>query len=73
MMKVSRKIALTQRVEEGSGMTKLEFLRLKVNSDAYLHEAIQRIALVISNELLDIPQGGGAYDRQRKSRQWSRK
>lgn len=73
MMKVSRKIALTQCVEEASGLTKLEFLRLKINSDAYLHEAIQRIALVISNELLDIPQGGGAYDRQRKSRQWSRK
>jgi len=73
MMRTSRKTALTQPVEEASGLTKLEFLRLKVNSDAYLHEAIQRIALVISNELLDIPQGGGAYDRQRKSRQWSRK
>jgi len=59
--------------EEVSGLSKLEVLREKINNEDYLHEAIQRIALVISNELLDIPQGGRSYERQRKSRQWTRK
>ena len=56
-----------------SGLSKLEVLRLKINNEDYLHEAIQRIALIISNELLDLPQGGRSYERQRKSRQWPRK
>ena len=60
-------------LEEASGPGKLEVLRMKINNEDYLHEAIQRIALIISNELLDLPQGGGAYERQRKSRQWPRK
>ena len=58
--------------EEGSGLSKLEVLREKINNEDYLHEAIQRIALIISNELLDLPQGGRSYERQRKSRQWPR-
>ena len=60
-------------VEEASGLSKLEVLRLKINNEDYLHEAIQRIALIISNELLDLPRGGRLYERQRKSRQWPRK
>ena len=60
-------------IEEGSGLSRLEVLRQKINSKDYVHEAIQRIALIISNELLDLPQGGGSYERQRKSRQWPRK
>ena len=60
--------------DEGtSGLSKLEVLRLKINNEDYLHEAIQRIALIISNELLDLPRGGRLYERQRKSRQWPRK
>jgi hypothetical protein len=47
---------------------KLEILREKINNEEYLHEAIQRIALILSNELLDIPQGGWNYERQRKRR-----
>jgi hypothetical protein len=46
----------------------LEALRKKINNEEYLHEAIQRIALILSNELLDIPQGGWNYERQRKRR-----
>jgi hypothetical protein len=46
----------------------LEALREKINNEEYLHEAIQRIALILSNELLDIPQGGWNYERQRKRR-----
>jgi hypothetical protein len=59
--------------EESFGLSRLEVLRLKINNEDYLHEAIQRIALIISNELLDLPQGGRSYERQRKSRQWPRK
>ena len=72
-------IAVTPRTsrrlpdEEVSGLSKLEVLREKINNEDYLHEAIQRIALIISNELLDLPQGGRSYERQRKSRQWPRK
>jgi len=61
------------RDEEIPGLSKLEILRLKINNEEYLHEAIQRIALIISNELLDLPRGGRSYERQRKSRQWPRK
>ena len=69
MIRVSRKTP----IDEGTGLSRLEVLRQKINNEDYLHEAIQRIALVISNELLDLPQGGRSYERQRKSRQWSRK
>ena len=73
MITVMRKASLALPCEEGSGLSKLEVLRQKINNEDYLHEAIQRIALIISNELLDIPQVGGSYERQRKSRQWQRK
>ena len=56
-----------------SKVTRLEVLRQKVNNEDYLHEAIQRIALIISNELLDLTRGGRTYEQQRKSRQWARK
>ena len=61
------------REEVLGGPKRLEILRQKVNDEDYLHEAIHRIALIISNELLDLPQGGRSYEQQRKSRQWSRK
>ena len=60
-------------IEEASGLSRLELLRQKINSEDYLHEAIHRIALIISNELLDLSHGGRSYEQQRKSRQWSRK
>jgi len=53
-------------------LSRLETIRKKINNEEYLHEAIQRIALIISNELLDLPQGGRSYEQQRKSRQWPR-
>ena len=43
-------------------------LREKINNEEYLYEAIQRIALILSNELLDIPRGGLNYEQQRKGR-----
>ena len=73
MITVTQNISLRPSLEEETGLSKLEILRMKINNEEYLHEAIQRIALIISNELLDLPQGGRSYERQRKSRQWSRK
>ena len=73
MIAMTQKSLLKQSGEEVTGLSKLEVLRQKINNEEYLHEAIQRIALIISNELLDLPQGGRSYERQRKSRQWSRK
>jgi len=69
----TKTMGLETHDEEISGLSKLEVLRLKINNDDYLHEAIQRMALVISNELLNLPRGGRQYERQRKSRQWPRK
>jgi hypothetical protein len=45
----------------------LEIIRNKINNKEYIHEAIQRIALILSNELLDISRGG-VYHEQRKRR-----
>lgn len=45
-----------------------DLLRQKINDEEYLNEAIQRIALVLTNELLDISPGGTFYGRQRKRR-----
>jgi hypothetical protein len=50
------------------GSAKLEQLRNKINNQDYLYEAIQRIALILSNELLNISQGGIVNERQRKGR-----
>jgi hypothetical protein len=54
--------------DEALEPARLELLRSKIGSDDYLGEAIERIALILSNELLDIPQGGIFYERQRKGR-----
>jgi hypothetical protein len=40
------------------GASELEKLRSKINDKAYLYEAIECLAVVLSNELLNIPQGG---------------
>jgi hypothetical protein len=73
MIVVTPKTSLKQPKDEGLRLARLEVLRQKINNEDYLYEAIQRIALIISNELLDLPQGGRSYERQRKSRQWTRK
>ena len=73
MMTVVPRTSIRRLEEQITGLSKLEVLRLKINNEDYLHEAIQRIALIISNELLDLPQGGRSYERQRKSKQWPRK
>jgi hypothetical protein len=47
---------------------KLESLQQRINDDDYLHAAIQRLALVLSNELMEITTEGGKNERQRKRR-----
>jgi hypothetical protein len=67
MITVSQK-ALSGVKQRGLGDSELEALRKKVNSEEYIYEAIQRIALILSNELLDIPHGGTNYEQQRRRR-----
>jgi hypothetical protein len=55
-------------LEESLESAKLRQLRIKINNKDYLYEAIQRIALVLSNELLDINQREPYHERQRKRR-----
>ncbi|MDR2942980.1 MAG: hypothetical protein LBV17_10355 [Treponema sp.] len=47
---------------------KLELLRRRVNDEGYLHAAIQRLAMVLSNELMDLTQEAERHERQRKKR-----
>jgi hypothetical protein len=47
---------------------KLELLRQRINDENYLTAAIQRLALILSNELMDISSEGGRNERQRKRR-----
>jgi len=47
---------------------KLDLLRRRINDENYLHAAIQRLALVLSNELMEITSEGGRNERQRKRR-----
>ena len=73
MIAVAQNTLLKLHAEENSKLAKLELLRQKINNEEYLHEAIQRIALIISNELLDLHPGGRPYGHKRKSRSWPRK
>ena len=67
MIVVSQEVPRRSRPEKSLGTSELEALRAKINSEEYVYEAIQRIALILSNELLDIPQGG-SHEQQRKGR-----
>ncbi|MCL2180233.1 MAG: hypothetical protein FWB83_03810 [Treponema sp.] len=45
---------------------RVEILRRRINDEDYLHAAIQRLALVMSNELMDISKEGGCNERKRR-------
>ena len=47
---------------------RVDLLRRCIDDDNYLHAAIQRLALVMSNELMEITTQGGRNERQRKKR-----
>jgi len=53
-------------LEQSLSSAELEYLRNRINDQEYLYEAIQRIALVLSNELLDVSQGGKYNESRRK-------
>jgi len=55
-------------MEQTLSSTKLEQLRCRINDENYLHAAIQRLALVLSNELMEMTQEGLRHERQRKRR-----
>jgi hypothetical protein len=50
--------------DDGLSSSRIAILRQKIDNEDYLLEAIQRIAQILSNELLDIPQGGALYERK---------
>jgi len=45
---------------------RLDVLRRQINDEDYLHAAIQRLALVLSNELMEITSEGGRNERKRR-------
>jgi hypothetical protein len=54
--------------EQALNSCELELLQRRINDEDYLHAAIQRLALVLSNEIMDITTEGGRNERQRKKR-----
>jgi len=55
-------------IEQALNSKKLELLRRRINDEDYLCAAIQRLALVLSNELMEITTEGRQNERQRKRR-----
>ena len=55
-------------LEQSLSSAELEKIRTRINDQDYLFEAIQRMALILSNELIDFTQGGKRDERQRKRR-----
>ena len=55
-------------LEQSAQSARLEQLRNRINDEDYLHAAIQRIAMVMSNELTEMSQGRKHNERQRKKR-----
>jgi hypothetical protein len=44
----------------------IEFFRKKINNKEYLSEAIERIAMVLSNEIPELTHGGAYNERKRR-------
>jgi hypothetical protein len=55
-------------VEQALKAKELEQMRQRINNEDYLHAAIQRLALVMSNELMDVSQEGKSHEQRRKRR-----
>lgn len=56
-------------IEQTLMSNRLDTLRRRINDETYLHAAIQRLALVMSRELMDLYSEGGKNERRRKRRQ----
>jgi len=55
-------------IEQALNSQRLEALRQRINDEDYLHAAIQRLALILSNELMGLSVEGKRHERQRKRR-----
>ncbi|GHV81987.1 hypothetical protein AGMMS49991_05450 [Spirochaetia bacterium] len=63
MIMVPRIASPVGQIESLASAARIEDLRKKINNEDYLGEAIQRIAQILSNEILDVPHGG-SYERK---------
>jgi hypothetical protein len=57
-------IAAQERRRKVSDPNRVLELKAKINNEEYLYGAIFRIAQVLSNEIMGIPQGGTNDERQ---------
>jgi hypothetical protein len=48
------------------GPDELELLKLKINDQQYLYDAINCLAMILSNEILNIRQGGIDHEWERR-------
>jgi len=55
-------------IEQALNSKRLETLRQRINDEDYLQAAIQRLALILSKELMEMTQEGESHERQRKGR-----
>ncbi|MCL2809947.1 MAG: hypothetical protein FWD24_07810 [Treponema sp.] len=58
--------SMTQSFNSITSECYVEILRRRINDENYLNAAIQRLALVMSNEILDISSEGGRNERKRR-------
>jgi hypothetical protein len=59
---------LEQALNSNIPDSRLELIRRRINDEDYLYAAIQRLALVMSNEIMEITTKGGRHEQQRKRR-----
>ena len=46
--------------------SRMELLQRRINDENYLRAAIQRLAFVLSNELIEITTEGGYHEREKR-------
>jgi hypothetical protein len=68
MIAVPQRIGEIQKNNAQTVSPRIAILRQKIDNEDYLNEAIQRIAQVLSNEILELPHGGSYHERQYKGR-----
>ena len=51
---------------ESLANSRIEVLRQCLNDENYIHAAVQRLALIMSKQLMEITKEGGRYERKRR-------
>ena len=46
--------------------SRIEILRQRLNDENYIHAAVQRLALIMSRQLMEITKEGGCYEQQQR-------